>query len=384
MINLKPAILFLKFNAKIIYFIFKMFPIQNKIILISRLSRKTSIDFNLLEKEIYRRDPTINIVILNHKRKNAISHTFDILIEMYHLATSRVCIIDSYVIPVSILNHKEELVIIQLWHALGAIKKFGHAILDKREGSTHQLADLMDMHKNYDYVICGGEASIPFFAEAFNIEPQKIKPYSLPRVDYLLDEKQVGKNKEEIIRAYNQLKKRKTILYAPTFRKNDSLKIKDLINNIDFNNYNLIIKKHPLDKTCIEELENIIVDKHFSTLKLLSIANYVITDYSAVAFEAAVLNIPVYFYVYDIDKYQEYRGLNIDLFREIRGAAFKDAERLMLAIGRGDYNFEQLKKFKKKYINVIDQTSTNKIVDLIEEGRRECGQNNIKCKGYFN
>ena len=41
---------------------------------------------------------------------------------MYHLATSRACIVDTYIIPVSILKHRDELIIIQIWHALGAIK----------------------------------------------------------------------------------------------------------------------------------------------------------------------------------------------------------------------------------------------------------------------
>ena len=48
---------------------------------------------------------------------------------MYYLATSKVCVLDGYCIPASILKHKKKLKIIQIWHASGAIKKFGYQIL---------------------------------------------------------------------------------------------------------------------------------------------------------------------------------------------------------------------------------------------------------------
>ena len=176
---------------------------------------------------------------------------------MYHLATAKVCIVDSYVIPISILKHKKSLKIVQVWHALAAIKKFGYAILDKKEGSTREVAQLMNMHKNYDYVISGSEAMIPFFAAAFNVKEEIIKPYALPRVDYLLDKSNQINVKENILLNYPELKSKKVILYAPTFRKNEVLEIDELIKGINFNNYCLIIKKHPLDKTVIEpEMNN--------------------------------------------------------------------------------------------------------------------------------
>ena len=47
--------------------------------------------------------------------------------------------------------------------------------------------------------------------------------------------------------------------------------------------------------------DNVIVfDKSkFSTLDMIKVCDYVITDYSAVCIEASLLNKPVYFYLYD-------------------------------------------------------------------------------------
>lgn len=358
---------FLKLSAKILYFFLKLLPTKNKIVLISRFHKTKSIDFILLEKAIKNQYPNFKVVVLNHKMRNKFSHVFDVIKQMYHLATSKICIIDSYIIPVSILNHKKNLLIIQIWHALGAIKKFGHDAIDKLEGSSRKIATLMNMHKNYDYVLCGGSATIPYFASAFNIEESKVKPFGLPRIDYLLDNNQLKLNKNRIYKDYKQLKFKKNILYVPTFRKGKSLKLKEFIDSFNFDKFNLIIKKHPSDKTKI--LNNkIIVPKKYNVLQLLSIADYVITDYSAVAFECAVLEIPLYFYVYDIDEYEKIRGLNINLFKEMGSFTFKDIKKLFQSLNKEKYNYKQLNNFKKKFVSITNTSSTEKILNLIEEG----------------
>ena len=362
---MKYLILFFKFLANVFYSIMKLLPITNKVVFISRNNTKTSIDFQLLKDEIIRRNKNCKVVILNHKIRSKLNCVFQIIQEMYHLATSRACIVDTYIIPVSILKHRDELIIIQIWHALGAIKKFGHAILDKKEGSTREVAQLMNMHENYDYVISGSEAMIPFFAAAFNVKEEIIKPYALPRVDYLLDKSNQINVKENILLNYPELKSKKVILYAPTFRKNEVLEIDELIKGINFNNYCLIIKKHPLDKTVIEPRDGIIVDSKFSVLDLLFITDYLITDYSAVSMEAAVLNIPMFYYVYDIDRYKANRGLFIDFYQEMPGVINSDAKEIIKAIENDQYDHKKIENFRQKYVSVLDGTSTKKIIDLI-------------------
>ena len=46
-----------------------------------------------------------------------------------------------------------------------------------------------------------------------------------------------------------------------------------------------------------------------TTTELLLISDVIITDYSSLAMEASFLNIPVLFYNYDIEKYNQKRGL---------------------------------------------------------------------------
>jgi CDP-ribitol ribitolphosphotransferase len=52
---------------------------------------------------------------------------------MYYLATSKVCVTESYCVPISILKHKKELKVIQIWHSSGAVKKFGYQALNTKK-----------------------------------------------------------------------------------------------------------------------------------------------------------------------------------------------------------------------------------------------------------
>ena len=55
--------------------------------------------------------------------------------QMYHAATSEIVVLDTYCIIISLLKQRKSLKVIQMWHALGAMKKFGYSILDKGEGT---------------------------------------------------------------------------------------------------------------------------------------------------------------------------------------------------------------------------------------------------------
>ncbi|MFR3386223.1 MAG: CDP-glycerol glycerophosphotransferase family protein [Lachnospiraceae bacterium] len=72
-------------------------------------------------------------------------------------ATSKVVILDGYCILASVLNHKKDLRIVQMWHAMGALKKFGYAALGNEEGKNPEISKILQMHRNYDYVICSSE-----------------------------------------------------------------------------------------------------------------------------------------------------------------------------------------------------------------------------------
>lgn len=360
-----------KLFLNIIYFLMKMCPSKNKVVMLSRQSNKPSIDFELIEKEILKRTNNVEVKILckvlKKDIKERINYCFYILKCMYHIATAKVCILDGYSIPISILKHKKDLEIIQIWHASGAIKKFGYQSLNKKEGRGTEVARIMNMHKNYNHVMAPSNATAKFYEGAFGISEDKIFINGLPRLDYLLDEN-AGKEKiREFYKEYSNFKEnpKKTILYVPTFRKDFDCTevIRKIIQSIDFEKYNLIVKLHPLDKS--DGVSEYIVNKKYNTLDLLKISDYIITDYSAVAFEASILNKPLYFYVYDISEYKKARGLNVDLFEEMNNATSTNIKEIIKTIENDEYDYGELEKFKNKYMGNAYYNNTEKLVDFI-------------------
>lgn len=371
-----------KILLNVIYFFMKLFPAKNKITMLSRQSDKVNIDFEFIEREIIRKTDKVQIKMLckviRKDIKSRIVYCFYILKCMYHIATSKVCILDGYSIPISILKHKKKLTIIQIWHASGAIKKFGYQALNKKEGRGNGVAKLMDMHKNYSYVMAPSKITGEIFSKAFGVSEDKIIINALPRIDYLLESN--TKKEKQFYKEYPKYKNKKIILYVPTFRKDKGNNAQELINNIKNNEYGLIIKTHPLDKTQINYKYK--VDKKYSTYDLLKIADYIITDYSAIAFEACILKKPLYFYVYDINEYKKTRGINVNLLKEMNSCTSTNIKEIMNCIEKGEYDFEELKNFKTKYMGEDYYNNTNKLVDFIfkcldEENKNEESKNYI-------
>lgn len=342
----------LKMDLIFIYFFLKLLPTNNKkVIFISRQSNRISLDFQLLQEEIYNLNPNYKVVLLcnkvDHSFKGIINYYLNTLKHLYHLATAKVCIVDSYCLAVSIPKHKKDLIIIQIWHAIATVKKFGYQTLGKEYGRDKKISEILNMHKNYDWVISGSDAMKSIFSQTFNVDISKIKSIGTPRIDFLL--KNNIQMRQKIINKYPKIIDKKVILYAPTFRRDKTVDINQLINTIDFTKYNLIVKFHPVNKQKINN-DKVYNCKEFSSLQLLSVADYVITDYSAISIEASILNKPVYFYVYDIDEYQEKNGLNINLYNEMGNVCFKKINDLYKAIETEKYNYNKLNDFKNKYV----------------------------------
>lgn len=365
----KCALYIAKVMMNFIYFFIRLFPMQkNQIVMMSRQSNQPDIDFKLLEKEISKRNQNIQIKILCKKVPKdflgRIKYCFYLIKCMYYLAISKICIVNGYVIPVSILHHKKQLIIVQIWHAMGAIKKFGLQITDKAEGSKSSIAKIMRMHKNYTSVICTSEATKKIYSQAFDIPENKILTLGMPRIDYLLGKDgTIEKKKEETYKQYPNLKEKETILYVPTFRKEKQIDLEQISHAFDEKKYNLIIRLHPLDNTKIDETFKI--DRKYKTLDLLQVADYVITDYSATAFEAAVLQKKVFFYLYDLDKYQEIRGLNINLKQEMPNETYNNIQTIAEKIEKKSYQENELESFRDKYVETADTENTKRIVDYL-------------------
>lgn len=369
----KIIIVFGKAFLNFFYFFIKLFPARNQIVYTSMQSNNISLDFELLRNEITKHDNSIKQIFLCKKMKSGLKENSDYVVyvfsmigyvfkSMYYLATSKVCITESYCVPISILKHKKNLKIIQIWHASGAVKKFGYQILDKKEGKSSEVAKLMCMHKNYDYAIAPSEVTKEIFSEAFNMKKEKIVKLGLPRLEYISNEKYDKSN--EIYNSYPDLNKKKIILYVPTFRKDKNIDLSEIFNyQYDKTKYKIIIKLHPLDDAQIPS--EYTFDNKYTSYDLIKIADYIITDYSILSIEASILNKPIFLYLYDMENYNQSRGLNIDLCNELKTFTSKNFSDIMNKIKNHDYNMNEIEKYKNKYIEVNPKNTTAELADFV-------------------
>lgn len=365
------------FVMNVIYWFIKLLPSQKKITMISRQSNNRTFDFVLLDNEIKKDLKGYKVVFLTKRLENGIDATnidkikyfFHMFIQMYHIATSKVIILDSYCIVISILKHKKNLTIIQMWHSVGTMKKFGYTILNKKEGSKYKIAKIMQMHKNYDYILASSRNYVKHLEKQFNYNEEYFKIIPLPRIDALIDKNYQKLKKEQILVNYKQLREKTNILYCPTFRKNEKeLKsaINKLIKSFDFENYNLIIKLHPLSKIKVRN-KKVLICNEYSTMDMLFVSNYIISDYSCIIYEAALLGLPINLYVFDINKYKKKRDFWLDFDKDIPGFVSDDIDKILKNINKNKYNKKKIIEFAKKYVNIPEEGCSKTIVNLIKE-----------------
>lgn len=361
------------FGLNAVYAVFKLLPSQRKVTMLSRQDNTPSDEFRMIKKGINLRDKSVKVVFLCHTLdggvnssiKDKVKYGFHMFTQMYHIATSQVVILDTYCMVVSILDHKKELKVIQMWHSMGTMKKFGYTALDTKEGSRSELAYAMKMHRNYDYIFASADSYKDHLAKGFNCDEKKILTMPLPRLDLLHSEKYARKVKDRIYEAYPALKDKPVILYCPTFRKEEEefvRALKALTQAVDKEKYNFVVKLHPLSKARADG-PALYVDG-FSSFEMLFAADYVVSDYSCIVYEAAVRGIPLYFYNFDMELYTDGRGLALDYEREVPGPVSGDAKAIIAAIESKEYDMEALKAFADKYVSPV-RHATKDIVDFV-------------------
>ena len=345
-----------RFGLNLIYFFHKAAPTRNRISFISRQNPEPSEDLTMLAAELKRQSPRTQIVIdckmIDPGLPAKIRYLFYMITRQMHLfATSRVVILDGYCIAACMLHHKKRLKIVQMWHAMGAFKKFGYTSLGESEGRSKTLARGMRMHENYDVVFISSEACRAPMAASFGCDPGKLVVMPLPRTDALRDSEQIRENARRIHDRYPQLTGKQVILYAPTFRRAGDILpyAKELIDAVDYTRYCLVVKLHPLDGRRIIA-KHAIIDEDFTSQEWLSAADSVVTDYSAFLYEAAVAGKALYRYVPDAESYDTQRGFLVNPEQELPFYCSGDAHEIVSAIETARCDRDAVRAFADKYV----------------------------------
>ncbi|MEC4273422.1 CDP-glycerol glycerophosphotransferase family protein [Adlercreutzia sp. R25] len=347
-----------------LYALCSLLPTHRRFVCISRQSDSDPVDFQLIKEYCERREPAWEVAILAKQLRNPAAYLLEMIRQVYYIATSRATVLDSYCIVVGLLHDRIKVPVIQIWHSLGNMKRFGYTAFGTDEGHSEATARLMHMHEGYDAIAISSMSFADEFAAAFNADKSKLFEAPLPRVDLLLSEGHRTQQREAILAAYPQLHERKTIVYCPTFRKqpaaNEAEAAQALIDAVDFNRFNFVYKPHPVSKQVINDPRVITIP--CDQFDALFVADYIISDYSTVIYEAGLLNIPVYLYAYDWDSYREKRGLTIDFENDVPALFTGNPEEIMHAIENNDFDAQAYQTFESANVSLPEGASCTEVV----------------------
>lgn len=287
------------------------------------------------------------------------------------LAGSRYIFLNDNFFPLAFMNFNHKNMVVQLWHAPGASKKFGGSVDIKSRKILSKIS------QNTDYLIVTSDKIKQYYSEAFQIPRYKIKALGLPRMDYYFEDHDLDKLKRDFCKKYNVSSDKKIILYAPTFRDNE--KYNNIFNFLDlekFNNvlgdeYILALRLHPKIKNFSNEdissnFQYIDVSDFENEQELMLISDMLITDYSSIMIEYAILNKPILFFTYDLDSYlNNERGFYYDFKTTVPGPIIYTSDDLIKIIDSGDFDKSKISDFVMTQFDEINGESSKRIVDYL-------------------
>lgn len=292
-------------------------------------------------------------------------------IEFYKLlATAKLLIFESW--TVRGYKKREDAVWIQLWHGT-PLKKM---LFDSEEteiitkNKMHKIFKYDDILK-WDYLICDNKNVSKYFETSFLVDDKKMLSCGYPRVKYLHDNLSNEDLKKKIKGNYGIELDKKIVVYLPTWRDynyGEDVEDKGYLLDVDLlqdklgNDYRVIDKEHSyLNK-------NAFANQNMETQELLLIADYLITDYSSVMFDAFSIDIPVIIYCNDFEKYQHSRGVYSSIWRDLETFTCLDIDGICDMISKYKLDSEyQIVKDKYCFCNHVEYL-THKIDNIVKTG----------------
>ena len=229
-------------------------------------------------------------------------------------------------------------------------------------------------NERWNYLIVQGEFMKNKAYDCFNFS-KTILECGYPRTDMLFNVSEAEKNR--LKKQLNIPIDKKVILYTPTWRKKGTfdmvLEIEEMRKHLS-EEYVLLVRLHHFSKPD----DSFVADNKFvfdfnsyrSVEDLYLITDVLITDYSSVMFDFALLDKPMIFFTYDLVDYRDnLRGMYFDIEKEAPGPLVFNTNEIISVIQNID---EEMKKyqdniiaFHKKYLTYENGDSCSKIVETV-------------------
>ncbi len=310
-------------------------------------ARVSALDGNLLylHRALRERRPDLDCVLLlepySYGLRGKLAYLARVVRGMYHLQTAGLFVVDNAYLPVHVAPHRRTTTVVQVWHAAGALKRFG---LD----TTTPLAEpeRTFLHRYYDAVVVGGDWTRRPYAAALRTPLDRVVALGWPRTDFFFDEGDLAAARARVLAAYPALAGRRVVLYAPTFRGRgvakraapglDAVRLRAALPPDTV----LVLKTHPnLDPAATPTAGfDVVVNAAAEINELLALTDILITDYSSSIVEFALLHRPIVLLVGDLPEYEVDPGLYLDYRTDMIGTQVTDTDGVIETIATGRFD----------------------------------------------
>lgn len=335
---------------------------KNRITFISLESNQLTLDFLHIYEALDKDKYDVRLCLI-HYQKNILGqflYLLNCMKQLYYIYTSHMIVINDNNYAISHFK-RDGVIVFQLWHACGAIKKFGNVINRKYK------------IKNYDYVLSTSSYWKKPYSEAFGVPQDHVLPLGMPRNDELFNQDLIAQYRASLYQKYPQLIGKKIVLYAPTFRGNiyngfraipfDAKKIIDHLSD----DYVILYKYHPLlGNVQLSHNDRIMNMNNENTHQLFCIADYLISDYSSIVFDYMILEKPLIFFIPDLDEYIKDVGVFVDI-SSLQYPVCQNEEEIIQTIQSGAFDKKVAIENKKMFFDIPDGDSTKRVVRFIEK-----------------
>ncbi|SFE11056.1 CDP-glycerol glycerophosphotransferase, TagB/SpsB family [Lentibacillus persicus] len=363
-----------------IFIIFKQFPQKKKTTFVASFGENILYTVHELEKQT-----NDQVVILKtsqcktdfgseHLTLNfETSSLTDWIRSVYHLATSEKVFIDNYFGFLAAAPFKSNVACIQLWHAAGAIKQFGSkdpAIVGRSKRAHERFNEV---YQQFDHVVVGSDQMASIFRDSFNLPEDRMLRTGVPRTDFFFDETARKKAEQTLAENYPVINEKKVILYAPTYRDNQ-LNSADLALEMDKmyqklkDKYVLFLRLHPAVNADFQNKYPgfvINVSSYPYLNHLLTVTDLLITDYSSIPFEFALLNKPMVFFAYDLDRYTMDKGFWTSYEDLVPGPVAETTRDLVSIIETESFDMSRVRRFAHEWNKYSQGKSSERLIKAI-------------------
>lgn len=284
----------------------------------------------------------------------------------YHMATSRV-FVNNVNFPNFLIKRKGS-IHIQTQHGT-PIKSMGFDLIGNYPAAHNMSGSgLAHRSRRWDFCLSSNAHSSEVWRRAFPFKYTMLE-YGYPRNDILVNAPE--EIREKVRAHFGVPPDKKLILFMPTHREYS----KTYVPPIEFDGmaealsdeYVCLLRSHHFHKTSVENGDFIMNASNYGDpQELLLAADVLVTDYSSVMFDYAILDRPIVVFAHDLNAYKLVRGMYLDLEEVAPGDITSNTSELIAAFDESrlysEQNAERRKMFRARFCEFEKGDAAERVV----------------------